>query len=107
MTEYTDVPQVQALYDEQARINRALDILDNYGGTIPAYTVSPTTGGVDVPIGVQITTVDPGQSLVSGVRSSLIQRNNQINKELRDLGVTNVPPDNPGGGPPLVETQPA
>jgi len=56
---------------------------------------------------VQITTVDPGQSLLSGVRSSLIQRNNQINKQLRDLGVTGVPDDNPGGGPPLSEAQPA
>ena len=107
MTEYADVPQVQALYDEQAQINRALDILDNYHGTIPAYTVSPTTAGVGAPMGVQITTVDPGQSLLSGVRSSLIQRNNQINKELRELGVTGVPPDVPGGGPPGAEAQPA
>lgn len=103
MTDYADVPQVQALYDEQVQINRALDILDNYGGTIPAYTVSPTTGSAL--IGVQITTVDPGQSLLAGVRSSLIQRYNAINKELRDLGVTGGPPDHAGG--PHAETAPA
>lgn len=108
MTDYADVPQVQALYDEQARINEALTIIDDHDGTVTMYTVAATSAPPGVmPIGVQITTVDPGQSLIAGVRSSLIQRNNQINKELRDLGVTNVPPDNPGGGPPGVETAPA
>lgn len=107
MTEYSDVPQVQALYAEQAQIARALDLLDNYDGTVTMYTVAGTsaTDGYMAPMGVQITTVDPGQSLISGVRSSLIQRYNAINKELRDLGVTGGPPDHAGG--PHVDAAPA
>lgn len=107
MTDYADVPAVQALYEEQARVQQALTILDDYAGTVPQYVVAPTIAGAGVPPMVSITTGDPPQSLLSGVRSSLIQRNNQINKELRDLGVTNVPNDTPGGGPPLSEAQPA
>jgi hypothetical protein len=102
MTAYDDVPEVNALYAEQAQINQALDILDNWDGTVRSYTVIRTVPDAP-PMGVTITTVDPGQSLLSGVRSSLIQRNNAINKALRDLGVTNVPPDHAGGPHPGVQ----
>lgn len=105
MSEYGDVEQIAALKLEQVQIEQALDLLDNYQGTVSAYTVTATISPAPGP--VPIVTVDPGQSLMSGVRSSLIQRNNAINKELRDLGVDNVPADKPGGGPPLVEVQPA
>lgn len=106
MTDYADVPEVNALYAEQAQIDQAIDILDNRDGTVSAYTIQATLlDPVARSMGVTITTVDPGQSLIAGVRSSLIQRYNQISQELRDLGVTGTPPDH-AGGPPIVETQP-
>jgi len=106
MSEYSDIDQIAALQAEQVKIDQALTVLDDYGGTVSQYVVAPTTGGAGAPSMVSITTVDPGQSLISGVRSSLIQRYNQINQELRDLGVTGVPNDTPGGGPPHLETPP-
>lgn len=103
MSEYEDLQKIAALQAEQLQIDQALTILDEHGGTVSTYTVAATTPAATMP-GVQIMTVDPGQSLISGVRSSLIQRYNAINKELRDLGVTGGPPDHAGG--PHTETSP-
>lgn len=108
MTEYADIDEVTKLTLEQQNIGKALDILDNYGGTIPVCTVAATEiSGPGAPISVTVTLADPPQAMVSGVRAGLIQRYNEINKELRDLGVTGTPPDQAGGGPPAGETQPA
>jgi hypothetical protein len=46
--------------------------------------------------------VDPKQNLIAGIHANLTQRYNDINQELRDLGVTGGPPDHAqGGGPQL------
>lgn len=106
VAEYSDVEQIARLQAEQVQIDKALTILDDYDGTVSTYTIVPTAEVLNAPMGVSIATVDPGQSLIAGVRSSLIQRYNQINQELRGLGVTGTPPDQ-AGGPPTAETQPA
>ena len=107
MTDYADIDEVTKLTVEQQNIGNALDILDNYDGTVPSCTIAATTVGFDTPVSVTVAMIDPPQSLVAGVRSGLIQRYNAINQELRDLGVTGTPPNHQGGGPPAVETQPA
>jgi len=121
MAEYTDLPYIESLYAEQARIQQALTLLEDYDGTVISYTVAPgpppiAKEGEPLPVvpptmppmSVMITTVDPGQSLMAGIHTNLIQRYNDINKELRDLGVTGGPPDHAqGGGPPVITTQPA
>ena len=111
MTDYADLPEVNALQLEQKKINDALVLLDDWNGTMSTYTIVPGVVdeppvGSSAPMPAQINPIDPGQSLLSGIRSSLIQRYNAINKELRDLGVSGGPPDH-AGGPPLSEAQPA
>lgn len=102
MAQYTDLAAIEALYREQAQIEQALTILDEHDGTVSSYTVSPVSapyvaGAPMPPTSVLITTTDPGQSLIAGVRSSLVQRYNAINHELRDLGVEGGPPDHAQG----------
>jgi hypothetical protein len=111
MTEYADIDEVNKLRAEQENIDRALTILDDYDGTVSSVVIVPT---MPIPpdmvaslATVPISMADPPQSMVAGIRSGLIQRYNQINQELRDLGVTGTPPDHQGGGPPTAETQPA
>lgn len=96
MTDYADIDQIDALLKEQQRIDQALTLLDDYDGTIPSVTIASADAAAPPPVAVNMT--DPPQSMISGVRSGLIQRYNEINHELRDLGVT---------GPPVAETQPA
>jgi hypothetical protein len=101
MTEYTDIDQINALRAEQANIDQALTILDDFDGTVSMVTVA--SADTTAPMPVMVAMADPPQSMIAGVRSGLIQRYNQINQELRDLGVTGTPPNH---GPPTVETQP-
>jgi hypothetical protein len=111
MTEYSDIDEIAALQTEQANIDRALTILDDYEGTVSSVVIAPTVPlppGMMLPGGaVAVSMADPPQSMLAGIRSGLIQRYNQINQELRDLGVTGTPPNHQGGGPPMAETQPA
>jgi len=102
MTEYTDVDQVNVLVAEQQRIQAALDMLDD-AGTVTWQTIGPTAASTApdaVPIAMPV--ADAPQSLLSVTRSALNRRYNEINQELRDLGVTGVPPDHA-----LVEAKPA
>lgn len=115
MADYDDLSQINALMMEQQKINDALVLLDDWNGTISTYTViqgpvetrvmDPEVPQPSPPMPAQITPIDPGQSLLSGVRSSLIQRYNVINQELRELGVTGGPPDH-AGGPPVSGARP-
>jgi hypothetical protein len=99
MTEYTDIDQINRLLVEQQQLDSALDILDNWDGTVPACTIAPTAGpaGSTWPSSVGVNMTNPPQSMISGIRTGLIQRYNAINQELRDLGVTGTPPNH---GPP-------
>jgi len=107
VTEYADIDQINALKVEQTQIGLALTSLDDFNGTVPSCLIVPTTGGNQAPPAVSINMAEPPQAMLSGIRAGLIQRYNQINQELRDLGVTDTPPNHQGGGPPIVETQPA
>jgi hypothetical protein len=105
MTEYADIDQTATLLEEQERIQAALDMLDDEG-TVTWQTIGPTAASQTpdaTPIALPV--ADAPQSLLSVTRSALNRRFNEINKELRDLGVTGTPPDH-AGGPPIVETQP-
>jgi hypothetical protein len=106
MTDYADIDDVTRLTVEQQSIDEALNLLDNYAGTVTSCTIAATEITPTTPIAVTVATTDPAQAMISGVRAGLIQRYNAINKELRDLGVTGTPP-NHAGGPPTAEPQPA
>lgn len=103
MSAYDDQPQIQALYAEQALISQALAILED-GGTVSRYTVAPAPPQPGE-MSVIITTVDPGQNLIAGIHSNLVQRYNTINQELRNLGVTGGPPDHAGNPHPQGNNQ--
>jgi len=101
MADYNDVDQINKLYTEQETLSKAIDALDNYDGTISNFTVQPVFGAGTMPQGnimsVIVHTVDPKQNLMAACHASCVQRYNTINQELRDLGVTNTPPDQAGG----------
>jgi hypothetical protein len=112
MSSYDDQAQIQALYAEQQQIQQALTILEDYNGTVPSFTVAAVpvqiqpTAGQPFPsspampaMPVTITTTDPGQNLIAACHANLTQRYNEINKELRQLGVTGTPPAHAQGGP--------
>lgn len=91
MSEYSDIEQINKLYAEQANIQKAMDILDD-GGTVASVVTSPTEASTNrMVISVSVTMSDPPQSMIAGIKTGLTQRYNQINQELRDLGVTGTP----------------
>jgi hypothetical protein len=96
MVAYTDVPEVNALYAEQAKIDSALNMLDN-GGTLAMFTIAPAPPPPDqVPMmldmPVQLTTVAPSPALMTEIRNAMVTRYNEITSDLGALGVTGSPP---------------
>jgi hypothetical protein len=99
MADYNDLAQIDKLHAEQTQLSQALAILEE-DGTVSSYVVAPVVlpdGPPPTMMSVNIMTVDPKQNLMAAVHANLTQRYNDINKELRDLGVTNTPPDQAGG----------
>jgi hypothetical protein len=112
LAEYSDLTQIAKLQAEQLQIEQALLLLEEHDGIVAAYTVSapPQPAGMmgSPPMPVHIATVEPKQkNLMASVHASLVQRFNDINQELRDLGVTGGPPDHAQGGGPSAELHPA
>jgi hypothetical protein len=100
MTDYSDVPQVNALYQEQQQVESAIGMLDD-GGTVTDFTVAPPVVPPDpdhppsgpTPMPVRIMLAEPASpELVAQARSELVQRSAAITKELEGLGVTDIPP---------------
>jgi hypothetical protein len=94
VAEYGDLTKIEQLHREQEVLTQAMTILEN-DGTISAFTASPVaqaqTSVLTMP--VMVMTVDPKQNLMAACHAACVQRYNQINQELRDLGVTGGPPD--------------
>lgn len=98
MTAYSDLPQVNALYEEQDKITRAMAILDN-GGTVGMFTcvpppfVPPPQGEIPATYTppVQVTTVAPSPALITEVRNAMLARYDAITSELSALGVSGAP----------------
>ena len=99
MTDYTDLPQVNALYYEQQEVQRAILEIDN-GGTISHFTVTPKPMQVGpttvstTPSGAPVRITLPGPAdptFVAEARAALVTRDNAITTELATLGVTNTP----------------
>lgn len=105
MTNYTDVPQVNALYQEQQQVQTAISHIDN-GGTLTAFTIAPPapppydpansvppplspTMQMDVRI-INIGTVTP--ETMTALRAQLVERDGEITQNLTDLGVGPQPP---------------
>ena len=104
MTQYTDLPQVQALYDESQRVTLAIEQLDA-GADVAALTIGPppATGPDPAPASGNVTIILPSPSppdIVAQAKNWLRQREKDIARELEALGVTALPPER-------VEVKPA
>lgn len=95
MSSYDDIPEINALHQEQLRIEQALSLLDQ-GGIVTAFTIAlppdtPPGGltGSTMPVGVN--TIDPPASLQQAAFDALTARAAAIGEELAALGVTDIP----------------
>lgn len=110
MVAYSDISQVNTLYEEQARIASGIALLDA-GGTVSNFTVSPPPYDPSAPVmsprgdlpmseprpmpmmmSVSIATIAPPEALIAAARSAMVARHNEITAELVALGVTASPP---------------
>jgi hypothetical protein len=102
MTDYNDVPAVNALYLEQQQVQAAIAFLAN-GGTISSMMIAPPPPDPSTPLfemAVSIVLPAPNPaSLVDSAMTALLAREDAIYQELADLGVTN-PPARRGTRPP-------
>jgi len=93
MSDYANVPEINSLYQEQANILQAVDILDDTG-TIMTFRVAPTDQSVNPnALSITIATVSPSQQLLDACRTQMVTRYNDINIQLQSLGISNTPPD--------------
>lgn len=97
MTDYSDVPQTNALYTEQQQVRRAMDYLTK-GGTISSMVIMsapidpslPAPAMMGTPVTIALPRPNP-QSLVDQAMAALQARDDEITQELASLGVTNPP----------------
>jgi len=95
MVAYSDVPAVNALYQEQEQISHAIAMIDD-GGKVTNFTVSqkpldPLAMGGMMHMPVTIATSDPPAELMAQARAALVARQGAILTELAGLGVTDSP----------------
>ena len=110
MSEYDDIATIDRLHAEQAQLHQALVLLDDHDGIVTMFNISPPPPAPGGPppvllMAATVQTVGPKQNLMAAAHAYCTQRYNDINKELRDLGITGTPPD--AAGPPVAATQPA
>jgi hypothetical protein len=97
MTNYSDVPQVNTLYNEQQQVQSAIDYLSN-GGNVTSMVVGPPSTPPDpgqpvpfqMPVSIMLTPPN-SQDLIDQALIALKARDDAIYQELADLGVTNTP----------------
>lgn len=100
MTQYSDIPQVNTLYTEQAQVRAAISLIDN-SGTMTSFVISappspppdptnPMPMNMQMPVGITVHgTVQA--STMTAIRTELQARDDAITSELAGLGVTNAP----------------
>ena len=110
MTEYSDLDEVNRLYAENENVNAAIDVIDNAGGWVSAFTVMPGTPPTpkegEMPVtymATSITVPPPGDpDLTPQIRAALVKRSETIMAELASLGVTDTPPTGTRRQPPVM-----
>ena len=96
MTDYTDLPQANALYQQREMVAQFIELIDA-GGFISQLIVSPKPPepGEMAPATMAISSVVPYESvtpeMMAGVRNWALQRQGDIDMELADLGISNPP----------------
>ena len=94
MTQYSDVPEVNALYTECENIGVAMTMIDGGGGVVrmtvswtPTDIATASTQGPPVLVHVPLPN---SPSFLSSIRNWLVQREAEIDAELEALGVVDA-----------------
>jgi len=93
MTQYSDLPQITALYQQREFVTQITTMLDR-GGLISAFTVSPKIPEpgelppAEFPIQVSVPPESVTPTLINDIRQWCAQRQTDIDMQLADLGVT-------------------
>lgn len=97
MTDYSTIPEVNALYMASEQCGQAIAMIDA-GGNMSNFTIAPAPPDPDAPPAplVMASTIaappptDP--ALMADLRKWLVERQNAIMAELAALGVVETPP---------------
>lgn len=98
MAAYDDIPQINALKQENDLVDNAIKMIDG-GGTMASFVITPPpmppeggTGVFMMASSVSTAGSPPSVDTMLTVRAWLVQRSTDINAELVALGVTDPPP---------------
>lgn len=100
MTDYTNLPQANTLKAELDSVTSAIEMLQT-GGTITSITISPAPSGsvgmMKMPASISTNPGSAGATPISeqaigDLIAWLYERQNDLNKQLSALAVTNIPP---------------
>ena len=98
MTEYSDVPQVNALYTELEKVNNSIVMIDSGQGTMTHFTIGnkpvpPGTTPVVTMMATQIALPGPAtDTTMTEIRAQLVLYQTDLISQLNALGVTTTPP---------------
>jgi len=96
MTNYSDVPQINTLYQQQQQVQQAIANIDN-GGSLTSIAIgsppaSPGQPPMGMMVGASITLTKPATpETMAAVRAQLVIMSDEITAELAALGVTDAP----------------
>jgi len=101
MTAYSDVPQINALYQQRELITRAIAMLDD-GGSMTNMTIRPRPDESMTMMSVMIAIPPPTPpDTVANIRAVLVTMQSDIDSQLAALGVTDAPEPAPPDPPVL------
>ena len=96
MTEFTDIPEVNTLYEERMLVDSAITMIDA-GGNMTFFTIEPKPldpgmmpTGTQAPARITMPIPTP-TATIDNIRAWLVQRQTDIDTQLASLGVTNPP----------------
>ena len=107
MSDYNDVPMINALYLEQQQVQQGISLIDA-GGTLKNFFITPPLAPLetepgptpDPPLtlgpgmGASITLTEPATpETMAALRAQLVVYDNELTVKLAELGVTNTPPE--------------
>ena len=88
MVDVVDIPRINALLDEQARIDQAIRIIEDRGRITEMTLTSNPESGFSGQVAVPTQYMRPPEVMYDTLASLMRDRSDQIYDELRDLGVT-------------------
>lgn len=92
MTVYSDVPQVNVLYQQRENVTSCIAALDD-GGQVSTISVVPPPGQMMMVMLSPVNVPQPTPpAILANTREILVQMQADIDAQLADLGVQETPP---------------